>query len=278
MADEEEVKEKRRLAAEKRRQKLLERGSNRLAFVTGETKNLDEGQGKPRVKRKNSAAKAVAAEVDALMPEEEQLGTGSVVEEAPDRGTAEPKRSTPAARTIDTPQPTAEHSATHNPTIASQRDVEEVSGPQSSGARTSTRSKTSQPVGATASSYVNVLGASRLVLVVALAVALGSRGVLWSLSKVSDRWMREALSQPILLQFLFLNSGSLLAEVFIDSAGTPQSLQQRGAGKIISRAGKGFKFVMQTLDAGALFFFVYILTMSIVSVLLELQFLSELHH
>mmetsp|Transcript_1723 Transcript_1723/g.10634 ORF Transcript_1723/g.10634 Transcript_1723/m.10634 type:complete len:102 (-) Transcript_1723:857-1162(-) len=52
MADDEDSKEKRKLAAEKRRQKLLERGSNRLAFVTGETKKLEEDQGKPSVKRK----------------------------------------------------------------------------------------------------------------------------------------------------------------------------------------------------------------------------------
>uniref|UniRef100_A0A7S3UFJ7 Uncharacterized protein n=1 Tax=Picocystis salinarum TaxID=88271 RepID=A0A7S3UFJ7_9CHLO len=271
MADDEDSKEKRKLAAEKRRQKLLERGSNRLAFVTGETKKLEEDQGKPSVKRKNSTAKAVAAEVEALMPEEERKATGSVVEEVPDPRTTETKGTSPAPKPTDSSARTAEHSATQSPTSVSPNEGEEVSRPQSSEDRNPTQRKSSQRLDPAGAAGVNVLGASRVVLVVALALALGSQGILWSVSNLADRWMKEGFSQPILLQFLFVNSGSLVVEILVDSARTPPSVMQRGAGKIISRAGTSIKFAKQTLDAGALFFFVYILTLSLVSAMLELH-------
>lgn len=269
MADDEASKEKRRLAAEKRRQKLLERGSNRLAFVTGETKKLEEEQGKPSVKRKNSTANAAAAEVEALMPEEERKATGSVVEEVPDPRTNETKGTRPAPKPTDSYAPTAEHSATQSPTTVSPKEGEEVSKPHGSDSRNPTHRRTSQRIAVAGAAGVNVLGASRLVLVVALALALGSQGALWSVSNVADRWMKEGLSQPILLQFLFVNSGSLVVEILIDSSRTPSSAMQRGVGKIISRAGTGIKFAKRTLDAGALFLFVYILTLSFVSAMLE---------
>lgn len=267
MTEADDLKEKRRIASEKRRQKLLERGSNRLAYVTGETKNLEAGTSKPSGKGRESLS------VEGALTEAKEENFISEREGY----TSEKQEPTVAKSTPETDGFDAsvaqgtEASTTQSPALASLGDEEEWSGPRREPVAIPPRTGASRKTSTSRSTLSDVFNTSRLVVLVTLAIFLGSRDILWSESQVSHPWMQHALSQPILVQFLLLNGGALLGEMLVGSFGSSHPASQRGVFQMLGRAGKCLEMTKKTLDGGALFFFLYVLVLSVLPVLVGYQ-------